>query len=76
MGTPYAITFIDYLKEEILKNSLLTSLVWWRYTDDTFMMWENGEEELKMFLNKSKVLNAIILLKISQQNTPGSKSIF
>ena len=76
MGTPYAITFIDYLKEEILKNSLLTSLVWWRYTDDTFMMWENEEEELKMFLNKSKVLNAIILLKISQQNTPGSKSIF
>ena len=25
-------------------------LVWWRYIDDIFMIWEHGEEELQKFL--------------------------
>ena len=25
-------------------------LVWWRYIDDIFMIWEHGEEELQNFL--------------------------
>ena len=27
------------------------SLVWWRYIDDIFMLWQHGEEELKKFLD-------------------------
>ena len=46
MAPPYTIIFMDSLEEEILGNSLLKSLVWWRYIDDIFMMWEHGEEEL------------------------------
>ena len=50
MVPPYTIIFIDSLKEDILSNSLLKPLVWWRYTDDIFMMWQHGEEDLQKFL--------------------------
>ena len=50
MAPPYAIIFMDSLEEDILSNSLLKPLVWWRYIDDIFIMWEHGEEELKKFL--------------------------
>ena len=50
MAPPYAIIFMDSLEEDILSNSLLKPLVWWRYIDDTCMVWEHGEEELKTFL--------------------------
>ena len=51
MAPPYAIIFMDSLEEDILSNSLLKPLVWWRYIDDIFMMWEHGEEELQKFLD-------------------------
>ena len=47
---PYVIIFMDSLEEDMLNNSLLKPLVWWRYIDDIFMMWEHGEEELQKFL--------------------------
>ena len=50
MGPPYAIIFMDSPEEDILSNSLLNPLVWWRYIDDIFMVREHGEEELKKFL--------------------------
>ena len=50
MAPPYAILFMDSLEEDILSNSLLKPLVWWRYIDDIFMVWEHGEEDLKKFL--------------------------
>ena len=50
MVPPYAIIFMDSLEEDILSNSILKPLVWWRYIDDIFMMWEHGEEELQKFL--------------------------
>ena len=50
MAPPYAIIFIDSLEEDILSKALLKPLVWWRYFDDIFMMWEHGEEELEKFL--------------------------
>ena len=46
----YAIIFMGSLGEEILSNSLLKPLVWWRYIDDISVMWERGEEELQTFL--------------------------
>ena len=47
MAPPYAIIFMDSLEKDILSNILLKPLVWWRYIDDIFMMWEHGEETLK-----------------------------
>ena len=50
---PYVIIFMDSLEEDMLNNSLLKPLVWWRYIDDIFVMWEHGEEELKKFFRDS-----------------------
>ena len=49
MAPPSVVIFMDLLEKDILSNSLLKPLVWWRYNDDIFMMWEHGEEELKNF---------------------------
>ena len=50
MVPSYAIMFIKSLKEDILSKTLSKPLVWWRYIDDIFMMWEHGEEELQKIL--------------------------
>ena len=50
MAPPYTIIFMDSPEEDILSKSLLKPLVWWRYINSTFMMWEHGDEELKKFL--------------------------
>ena len=42
MAPPYAIIFMDFLEEDMLSNSLLKPLVWWRYIDNIFTMWEHG----------------------------------
>ena len=51
----YAILFMDYLEDKILNSIVERPLVWWRYIDDIFMIWQHGEEKLKEFL---KVLNS------------------
>ena len=48
---PYGNIFTDFLEKDILSNSLLKPLVCWNYIDDIFMVWDHGEEDLKMFLD-------------------------
>ena len=50
MAPPYAILFMDYLEERLIDTFPLKPLVWWRYIDDVFLLWEHGEESLKHFL--------------------------
>ena len=64
MAPPYAIIFMDSLEKETLSNSLLKPLVWWRYIDDIFMVWENGEEELKKFLETLNCCHPTIKLTV------------
>ena len=51
MAPPYAIIYLGYLEENILRDSELKPLAWWRYIDDIFMLWQHGEKELKKFLD-------------------------
>ena len=51
MAPPYAILFMAELEESILKSAILKPLVWWRYIDDIFMIWQHGEENLNAFLH-------------------------
>ena len=37
------------LEEEILSEIELKPYLWWRYIDDIFFLWEDGEEKLKEF---------------------------
>ena len=52
---PYAILFMGYLEDNILSPLVKKPLVWWRYINDNFMIWQHGEEALKEFL---KILNS------------------
>ena len=55
MGTKiapaYANLFMGDLEQEILPQSPLKPLVWWRYIDDVFMIWPHGEEKLNEFVD-------------------------
>ena len=54
MGTAlapnYASLFMDRFKTEALKNWDRQPLIWLRFIDDIFMIWNYGEQELKKFL--------------------------
>ena len=49
---PYAILFMADLEEKILNAFEEKPMIWWRYIDDIFFIWEHGEESLEKFLNK------------------------
>ena len=49
---PYAILFMADLEENILSASEKKFMIWWRYIDNIFFIWEHGEESLEKFLNK------------------------
>ena len=69
MAPPYAIIFMGDLEERILQNCSFKPLVWWRYIDDIFLLWQHEEEKLKEFLD---ILNAIILASNLLQNIQGT----
>ena len=50
MAPSYAIIFMSDLEEKIFKDCDKRPLTWWRYIDDTFMLWQHGEKELEKFL--------------------------
>ena len=47
MAPSYAILFMAYIENQILESSVLQPLVWWRYIDDIFLIWQHGEANLK-----------------------------
>ena len=54
MGTKcapnFAILFMDKLERDFLSTRKLIPLVWWRYIDDIFMIWQHSREELDSFI--------------------------
>ena len=55
MAPPYAIIFLGDLEERFFSDCDILPLVWWRYTDDIFMLRQHGEKALKKFL---EILNS------------------
>ena len=51
MAPSYAILFMAALEEKILEKAKVKPQIWWRYIDDIFFIWEDGEETLKEFLD-------------------------
>ena len=49
---PYAILFMADIEEKILSASEKKPMIWWRYIDDIFFIWEYGEESMEKFINK------------------------
>ena len=52
MAPPYAILYMDDFEKRFLQGCELKPWVWWRYIDDVFLIWEHGEEELNLFLQR------------------------
>ena len=46
----YACFFIDKIETAFLETQELQPLVWFRYIDDIFFIWTQGEQELQTFL--------------------------
>ena len=39
---PYAILFMADLEEKLLESFEKKTMIWWRYIDDIFLIWEHG----------------------------------
>ena len=56
------------VEENFLETLIKRPWPWWRYIDEIFMIWQHGEDELKMLLEKLKNLNLpvnILVKKLS-----------
>ena len=41
---------MDQVETEFLESQVYKPLVWFRYIDDVFFIWTDGQEKLKVFL--------------------------
>ena len=57
---PYAILFMADLEGKILNAFDEKPMIWWRYIDDIFFIWEHGEESMEKFLNKLNTFHPTI----------------
>ena len=53
---PYAILF----EEKMLESFEKKPMIWWRYIDDIFFIWEHGEESLKVFIEQVNMFHSTI----------------
>ncbi|XP_015124857.1 uncharacterized protein LOC107046694 [Diachasma alloeum] len=55
MGSPISPTianiFMEDFENKVLKSAPLKPLVWFRYVDDTLVLWKHGADTLPQFLN-------------------------
>ncbi len=48
---PYAILFQAELENCLLQHAVDKPMLWWRYIDDIFLVWQNGEDKLLEFVS-------------------------
>ena len=51
MAPNYAILYMAQFEQDLLANSDLKPLCWWRYIDDIFFLWPHGIEALQRFMD-------------------------
>ena len=44
-----AIIYMAALEEDFLETLIKKPWLWWRYINDIFVIWQHGEDELKLF---------------------------
>ena len=57
---PYTILFMANLEEKMLEGFEKKPMIWWRYIDDIFFIWEHGEESLKVFIEQVNMFHSTI----------------
>ena len=51
MAPSYANIFMDRLERRLIENAEVKPRSWWRYIDDIFIIWTEGEEKLRRFID-------------------------
>ena len=57
---PHAILFMADFEEKMLEKFEKKPMIWWRYIDDIFFIWEHGEESLKVFKEQVNIFHSTI----------------
>ena len=57
---PYAILFTANLEEKMLEIFEKKTMIWWRYIDDIFFIWEHGEESLRVFIDQVNLFHRTV----------------
>ena len=60
MAPSYANLFMGKFEQHAIENAPLKPFVWWRFIDDVFMIWTEGEEHLKDFIRYLNSIHASI----------------
>ena len=59
-ASPYAILFMADFEKKMLESFEKKPMIWWRYIDDKFFIWEHGEESLKAFIEQANMFHSTI----------------
>ena len=54
-------------EEKMLESFEKKQMIWWRYIDDIFFIWEYGEESLKVFIEQVNMFHSTI--KFTAENS-------
>ena len=60
LAPPYAILFMADFEKKMLESFEKKPMIWWRYIDDEFFIWEHGEESLKVFIEQVNMFHSRI----------------
>ena len=60
MVSSYANIFMGELEKHLLQSTVNRLCIWWRYIDDMFAVWNNGEEQLQQFLQEINTFHPTI----------------
>ena len=65
---PYAVLFMADIEEKILNAFEEKPMIWWRYIDNIFFIWEHGQEYLEKLLNKFSSDNKVYCSVLKRNN--------
>ena len=69
MAPSYVNRFIDKLEQQAIENAPHKPCVWWRFIDDVFMIWTEGEDHLKAFIQYLNSIHPTIKFTHEYSNT-------
>ena len=58
---------MEHFKKQALASAPFTPTVWFRYVDDTFAIWNHGEEKLEEFRNHLNSIHPIIQFTMEKE---------
>ena len=56
----YAILFMADLEENLFETFEKKTMIWWRYIDNIFFIWEHGEESPRDFIDQVNLFHPTI----------------